>query len=302
MKQTMQQTAVQRAMQTPRPIPSGVEQFDMADTEEELQRQIDETQDLLEAARIERKRKAAVMQGVVDTELMSTGQIDDMIEMAASRVDLSGYRRETVAARTKEYEDQTTRNLRGTPREYVVREIAASSVATASGATSSEPTSSVAERQAAAAALRTRQTPVIFNRELFTRYNRPGPGTTVIVASGPSSSSSAAAAATTSLETPARSQLTALGTAARPPASTVSGTTVSNPYDIYILLAEARERRRLWNNSDDIPKIQLSMEISDLILQLNKLRGRADAKTNRLVSEEYNKAKLRLITIMEMPE
>ena len=43
MKQTIQQTAVQRALQpTARSTPTGVQQFEMADTEEAIQDQLDE--------------------------------------------------------------------------------------------------------------------------------------------------------------------------------------------------------------------------------------------------------------------
>ena len=43
MKQTIQQTAVQRALQTTaRSTPTGVQQFEMADTEEAIQDQLDE--------------------------------------------------------------------------------------------------------------------------------------------------------------------------------------------------------------------------------------------------------------------
>ena len=52
MKQTIQQTAVQRAVQpVARPIPSGFERFVTEDDSEELQRQINENEELLEDAK-----------------------------------------------------------------------------------------------------------------------------------------------------------------------------------------------------------------------------------------------------------
>ena len=47
MKQNIQQTAVQRALQPPaRSIPTGLEQFDIADTEETIQEPLDEGESL----------------------------------------------------------------------------------------------------------------------------------------------------------------------------------------------------------------------------------------------------------------
>ena len=52
MKQNLQQTAVQRALQSvARSIPTGLEQFEMADTEEQIQQQVDDNESLLEEAR-----------------------------------------------------------------------------------------------------------------------------------------------------------------------------------------------------------------------------------------------------------
>ena len=52
MKQNLQQTAVQRGLQSvARSIPTGLEQFEMADTEEQIQQQVDDNESLLEEAR-----------------------------------------------------------------------------------------------------------------------------------------------------------------------------------------------------------------------------------------------------------
>ena len=58
MKQIMQRTAVQKALQTgTSSMPSGLEQFDTADTDENLQQQMDENEELLEDARCVKKRR-----------------------------------------------------------------------------------------------------------------------------------------------------------------------------------------------------------------------------------------------------
>ena len=52
MQQTIQQTAVQRALNpAARSIPTGLEQFDMTDTEDHIQQQVDEHEELLEEGR-----------------------------------------------------------------------------------------------------------------------------------------------------------------------------------------------------------------------------------------------------------
>ena len=186
-----------------------------------------------------------------------------MIELGSSAAASSGYTRETVRARTQAYEDQTSHNLRGTP---------AVAARTSTDSTASGPTSS----SAAAAA------------------------------SGPSSSSAAAAASGPASSSVAAAATTALGTAARPQSSSQSSasaatTVTANPRDIYVLLEEAKDRRRLWNRDDDFEKVQLSMEISDLIFQINKLTTRGDYR-RPAVGAAYVKAKTRLIEIKEMPE
>ncbi len=135
----------------------------------------------------------------------------------------------------------------------------------------------------------------------------PTSSSAAAAASGPSSSSAAAAASGPASSSVAAAATTALGTAARPQSSSQSSasaatTTTANPQDIYVLLAEAKDRRRIWNHSADFEKVQLSMQISDLIYQIHILTGRADAKTSSLVGQAYIKAKKHLIEIMEMPE
>ena len=67
---------------------------------------------------------------------------------------------------------------------------------------------------------------------------------------------------------------TSTASAASGASATPTATTVAIPkqptkqtQDIYVLIEVARERRREWNRSDDNDKVQLSMEMSDLIYQ-----------------------------------
>ena len=66
------------------------------------------------------------------------------------------------------------------------------------------------------------------------------------------------------------------------------------------MITVARDRRREWNLSDDIDKVELSMEISDLIYKSEKLRS--NKNKNQAGGLAYIAAKKRLIEIMEMPE
>ena len=332
MKQTMQQTAVQRALQpVDRPIPSGFERFVTEDESEELQRVIDENEELLEDAKRRKKQRDDYMQGVIEVALAGPDQVADMVSLGSSAAASAGYTQANVATRTKEYEDKTSHNLRGTqPRVWVPGQgIAATS--TSSGVPASTPEQSYTtwgsrdtidtigehiqrrtpSETAAARSARPPRQPIIPTTTTVIRVSEGGIPMSRGIPISRGIEMHESWTTTSGIPQrppgiPERPPPTALGTAARPPASTQSsasaGTTVANRYDIYILLAEAKDRRRLWNISNDIPKVQLSMEISDLIFKINKLRGRADAKTNPLVSEHYDAAKLRLIEIMEMPE
>ena len=98
--------------------------------------------------------------------------------------------------------------------------------------------------------------------------------------------------------------------------------------DIDVLIGLATERRREWNLSDDIDNLELSMEISELMYKIEKLKTkhiafkkelRVESRTGRKVkkskaqedkdtdeaidvSKAYVVAKKRLMNIMEMPE
>ena len=121
---------------------------------------------------------------------------------------------------------------------------------------------------------------------------------------------------------------TASATSAASAASTA--TTVAMPkqmreqIDIDILINLAKDRRREWNKSEDIETIELSMEVSDLMYKIEKLRSGIIPKIEELRSGHKSKtksktkeaedtaaaiaasaasikAKKRLMDIMEMP-
>jgi hypothetical protein len=84
MKQNLQQTVVQRALQpVARSIPTGLEQFDMADTEEQIQTKVDDNESLLEVARRRETTRDDYLQGVLDNA--SQSQIEDMMSYRTAR-------------------------------------------------------------------------------------------------------------------------------------------------------------------------------------------------------------------------
>ena len=89
MTQTIQQTAVQRALQpVARSIPTGLKQFYMADTEEAIQEQLDEGTVAEASTYTKFKNKRAKLLSIVEEEQAEPGQIEDMI--ASSSASASG--------------------------------------------------------------------------------------------------------------------------------------------------------------------------------------------------------------------
>ena len=122
MKQTIQQTAVQRAVQpVARSIPSGLEQFDMAAGEEEpaIQEQVDERAARYERYKEQQAKKRARLVSISEEELATPGQIDDMMASSSAAASSSGYDAGSstaivpVSARTQAFEEQIQGNLRG---------------------------------------------------------------------------------------------------------------------------------------------------------------------------------------------
>ena len=254
MKQTMQQTAVQRALQPPaRPSPKGPEQFDMAAVEEEpaLADQFDERDAGFEKYQAEQAKKRARIAAKNKEALAKPGQIDDMMVLGSAAASSSGYGVGSstaivpVSATTQEPEDPPRYYLRGGHR----RTDSATSAASATSAISATST-----------------------------------------------------ATTVAIPKQMRKQI-----------------------DIDILIKVAKDRRREWNQSEDIDKIELSMEISDLMYKIEKLRsgiipnieelrsGRKSKSKSKTKADEDTAAavaasaadivaKKRLMDIMEMPE
>ena len=80
MKQNVQQTAVQRAMQpVARSIQTGLEQFDIYDTDETIQQQADDNAAELEALQSGKTRKDNNLLTTVEEEVTDPTQIDDML-------------------------------------------------------------------------------------------------------------------------------------------------------------------------------------------------------------------------------
>ena len=94
MKQNIQQTAVQRALQpAARVIPSGLEQFDMAVGEEEpaSQEQVDEGAASYARYRERTANKRARLVSISEDKLAKPGQIDDMMASSFAAASSSGY-------------------------------------------------------------------------------------------------------------------------------------------------------------------------------------------------------------------
>jgi hypothetical protein len=85
-KQNIQQTAYQRAMQPmTRSIKTGPEQFDIADTDEQTQQQIDDASDDLEEGRRVRARRDDHLRAILGNELADPTHIDDMMALSSAR-------------------------------------------------------------------------------------------------------------------------------------------------------------------------------------------------------------------------
>jgi hypothetical protein len=117
-KQNIQQTAVQKALQPiPRPIPAGVEQFDIADTEEAIIEQVDEAAASYERYKEKQAKKQARLVSISEEELAKPGQIDDMMASSAAAASGDIFDFTAITPIIQSYEEQTTRNLRGSSME-----------------------------------------------------------------------------------------------------------------------------------------------------------------------------------------
>jgi hypothetical protein len=85
-KQNIQQTAYQRAIQPmTRSIKTGPEQFDISDTDENTQQQIDDAADDLDEGRRVRAKREDHLKGILENELADPTQIDDIMDLSSAR-------------------------------------------------------------------------------------------------------------------------------------------------------------------------------------------------------------------------
>ena len=125
MKQHIQQIAVQRALNpVARSIPTGLEQCDMTDTDENIQQQVYEGREAAAASYTRHKNKLRGLQTVVEEELAAPSQIGDMMtsssaaaSSSSASASASGHISDTAIVptgpRTQAYEAQTSSDLRG---------------------------------------------------------------------------------------------------------------------------------------------------------------------------------------------
>ena len=85
MKQNIQQTAVQRAMQpVARQIKTGLEQFDIYDTDADIQQQADDKAAELEYLQLIKKKKEKELSDVFTNDLSNPTQIDNMMASSSN--------------------------------------------------------------------------------------------------------------------------------------------------------------------------------------------------------------------------
>ena len=297
MKQTMQRTAVQRAMQpVARPIPTGVQQFDMAAGEETqvLGEELDEKGKSYQRYEDKMAKKKARLAAISEEELTAPGQIDDMLAKSSAAAAASGYGTGSASSSSS----------------------AAAADTDVGASTAIVPVS--ARTQALEEVIQVTQgnlrggvvpaSPIHWGPKV-PPPKKGGGFYHKRSASGASTESATSGVSATSTAT----------TVAIPTVPTVPTVAIpqqiSSSKDLQILLDVARDRRREWNKSNDVAKVRISMNISDLIYQLEqliKLEGkfRTDPETGHRVktpiwsvakkkTDEYT---LELIKIMQMPE
>ena len=110
MKQNLQQTAFRRATQPqPRDIKTGPEQFDIFDTDDNIQQQADDNEAELQDLKEMKTRKDKKFLDIFTTELSKPSQIDDMMtETTATenKRNLRGTSSSSAATATEYYEDE----------------------------------------------------------------------------------------------------------------------------------------------------------------------------------------------------
>ena len=106
MKQNLQQSAVQRAMQpVARQINTGLNPFDISDTDDAIQQQADDNAAALEDLQLRKKRKEKDFIDVFTNDLSNPTQIDSMMASSSKssiRGNLTGTSSSSAAAASQE--------------------------------------------------------------------------------------------------------------------------------------------------------------------------------------------------------
>jgi hypothetical protein len=108
MKQNLQQTAVQKALQPiARTIKTGYEQFDILDTEDTIQQQADDNEAELEESQTVKRKREDNIQRRLEDELADPTQIGEMMVSSSSNIrgNLRGSSSSSAAAPQEEEED-----------------------------------------------------------------------------------------------------------------------------------------------------------------------------------------------------
>ena len=297
MKQTMQQTVVQRAMQpSVRPSPSGPETFDMGDEDDEdwtlkkgdVELEAPSFTRMKERERVIREReiksksdeaeaKRARLASIGEEAVSTPDQTADMVaSSSAAAASSSGYGSAAAAdtdevsvrVRAQALEEQIQGNLRG-------------------GVVAKPTTSTQGNLRAPR-----------YDWRQVAQHRRSDSETST--ASAVSAASAVSTATTVAIPKQMRAQI-----------------------DIDIVLAAALDRRIAWNKSNDIDKVEISMEISTLMRNIEKsvatiteintrIKSKIKYKTKAAESKDrdtvdalskaYVVSKKRLMDIMELPE
>jgi hypothetical protein len=105
MKQHIQQTASPRALQpVVRTIKTGLEQFDISDTDENIQEAYYANNEQFEELKEKGNKRKARLQSIVEHELAEPTQIGNMISSSSTS---------SIIPILQSYDEQTSKNLRG---------------------------------------------------------------------------------------------------------------------------------------------------------------------------------------------
>jgi hypothetical protein len=114
MKQNIQQTAVQKALQPiGRQIKTGLEQFDIFDNDESIQQQADDNDAPLEELQITKRKREDSLLDEFEDALSHTTQIGEMIASSSSNIrgNLRGSSSSSAAAATPQEEEDTQQKV-----------------------------------------------------------------------------------------------------------------------------------------------------------------------------------------------